>query len=222
MLPEDFVRKVLVGRLNVKYLFCGEDFRFGKDRAGTTEILKDYGVKYGFSLTVFSKCTSRGEIVSSTLLREALDAGDMKKFMAASGNPYTISGVVVHGIHLATQFGYPTINIVPQPEKLLPRFGVYYVRVTIDGEVYDGMANLGVKPTITTENLPLLETNLLDTDRDLYDKMTVTEFIRFIRPEKKFASVEDLEEQIRADLKTVRRYAQHRSDSERIINSKND
>lgn len=200
MPAEQFIEEILIGKLNTKIFVTGEDFRFGKDRSGSVDTLKAAAEKYGFELKVLPEEQIGGERVSSTKIRSALSDGNVRKVAAYSGRPYRIEGEVVHGRGLAKTLGYPTMNIVPGKDKFLPRFGVYYVKVFMDGEQFDGMANLGVKPTITDENIPLLEIYLMNRSDDFYGKYITAEFMDFIRPEMKFDSLDALKASLQDDL----------------------
>ena len=207
MRAEDFICHVLVEKLHVQKIYCGPDFRFGRGRRGSTDMLKAFGSEQGFDVTILDKTAAFGTEISSSVIRSYLTEGKIRQANEALGRPYTISGTVIHGRFLATEFGYPTINIVPEADLFLPRFGVYYVRVLMDGRWYDGMANIGVKPTVTDDDVALLETYLLDTSGNFYDKFTRTEFVEFVRPERKFESLKALERQIADDLLKVREFS---------------
>ena len=120
------------------------------------------------------------------------------------GRPYSIEGEIVHGRALGRKLGFPTINIYPEASRFLPRFGVYYTIVWIEGRCYGGMANIGVKPSISAEEKIVLEVHLLDVDEDLYGKTAVVDLVSFIRGEKRFGSLEELKAQVLSDIQTAR------------------
>lgn len=205
MPPGDFVREILVKRLRAKAVVTGDDFRFGKDRAGDGEFLKKMQEDCGFSAFVEDKVRDEqsGREISSTLIREAVKSGKMEDARRFLGYAYTISGEIVHGRHLGHTIGFPTINIDPDPEKLLPPFGVYRSHVTVNGHSYDGISDLGVKPTVDGENTGL-ETHLFDCSGDLYGYRADVELHSFLRPEMKFASLDELKEQMKKDMECCR------------------
>ncbi|MBE5925227.1 MAG: bifunctional riboflavin kinase/FAD synthetase [Lachnospiraceae bacterium] len=203
MSPEDFVCNILVEQLGVKSIYVGEDFHFGKGRSGNVGVLKELGEQYGFEVFALTKKTLHGHVVSSTSIRDMLES----KFFVANemlGNPYFVYGEVIHGKHLGHTIGFPTINQVIPDNKLIPSFGVYASKVTIDGVTYMAISNLGVKPTVTKERQMGLETHIVDYSGDLYGSFVKTELLFFIRPEEKFGSVEELVCQINDDIKYMK------------------
>jgi riboflavin kinase/FMN adenylyltransferase len=205
MEPEDFVREILAVQLRAAYIVVGPDFHFGHDRKGTPELLKSLGSKYGFEVEVLSKERNGSREISSTWIRETLREGRIEKVNQLLGYPYFVKGKVVHGRQLGRTWGLPTINQIPADGKLLPPFGVYASRTFIDGKVYFGISNVGVKPTV---EVPFagVETFLFDCDENLYDKDAWVEFFHFVRPECKFDSVQELREQIQRDAQSGRKY----------------
>ena len=141
--------------------------------------------------------------MSSTRIRECLACGRTEEAAGCLGRPYAIEGTVIRGMHLASSLGFPTANIRPDPGKLLPRYGVYRVFCVLDNVKAAGMANIGVKPTVTSAGEPLLEVFFPGFSGDLYGRTLHVEFDSFIRPEKKFASAEELKKQISEDLKRI-------------------
>ncbi|MBR0086464.1 MAG: riboflavin biosynthesis protein RibF [Lachnospiraceae bacterium] len=204
MPAETFIKDILAEKLQMKAFFCGEDFFFGKDRRGNIRLLEDLSAVYGFTLHVLPKKNGGAEAVSSSRIRTLLSDGAMHAVNALLGYRYFLEGEVVHGRHLATYLGFPTANVVPPAEKLLPPFGVYAVLAETGGKVYEGMANLGVKPTVTDEKAVLLEVSLSGFSGNLYGKTLRTEFLEYIRPEKRFDSVDDLKHQLNLDFDGIR------------------
>lgn len=200
---EAFVQDFLIGKLHTKVFAAGRDFTFGRERLGNIAWLSEKAESFGFRLSVIPEYRIGGERLSSTRIRSFLDSGNVSAAAADMGRPYTIGGEAVHGRALAGKLGFPTLNIVPPPEKYLPRYGVYYVQATIDGKVYDGMANLGVKPTVTDENTVLLEVHLIGQSGDYYGKNIITAFMAFIRPERHFSSLDELKKAVRDDLSNI-------------------
>lgn len=150
--PEEFVSQILVGEMNVGYVAVGVDFRFGKDRAGDTETLKQLGTKYGFQVNVIDKLRIEERIVSSSLIREKLTEGDMKSAEMYLGRPYSIMGKVESGKQLGQTLGYPTVNTKLDDSKILPRFGVYSSVVRI----FDGNECIIIEALQISENVHLL------------------------------------------------------------------
>jgi len=201
--PEEFVSECLVKQLGARSIYVGEDFHFGRGRSGNVSLLKLLGEEYGFEVHAIPKKTQHGKVVSSTLIRDMLEthfhiANDML------GNPYFVYGEVVHGNHLGHTIGFPTINQRIPEQKLIPAFGVYASRVCIDGVFYNGISNLGQKPTIAGEHQIGLETYILDFDGDLYGAKLQVELLFYIRPEERFASLEELKLQIKNDIESMR------------------
>lgn len=206
MEPEAFVEEILVKTMKVTRLFVGTDFRFGKGRKGDAALLQKLSAQYGFYFEVVEKRMYQGLEVSSTRIREDILKGEMEDVTAMLGQPYRISGEVIHGRSLGHKIGVPTINQRIPDGKIMPRMGVYCARVTVDGREYNGIANAGSKPTVQNEPVYGLETHLFDCDADLYGKQVKTELLHFVRPEQKFASVEELRRQLEADKQTGRSY----------------
>lgn len=197
--PEDFILQCLVKQLGVRAIYVGSDFHFGRGRSGNVALLKSLGEEYHFEVNVLAKKTIHGRIVSSTVIRDMLES----HFHVANemlGNPYFVYETVVHGEHMGHRIGYPTINQMIPRHKLIPAFGVYASRVLIDGRYYQGISNLGKKPTIAGVHQIGLETHILDYQGDLYGMDIQTELLYFIRPEERFSSVEALKKQIGNDI----------------------
>ena len=209
MEAEEFVKEFLVNRLHVKYLAVGPDFRFGHDRAGSPELLRKMGETYGFTVDVVEKLKDGSREISSTYVRKMLEEGDVKKADRLLGYDYFITGTVTHGRSIGHKKLYPTANLLPPPEKHLPRFGVYVTRVTADGKTYGGLTNIGKKPTIQGENPVGVETYLYDFDGDLYGKEIRVELLDFIRPEMRFDSIGQLKAQLDHDLGKCREIFRH-------------
>ena len=200
MEPEQFVEKILVEQLHVKYIAIGPDFRFGHERRGDGHLLKKYAKIFGYEVEIFEKECLEDRVISSTYVRHMLENGEMEMVKKLLGYPYYISGTVIHGHAIGRTIGIPTINLVPYEEKILPPNGVYLTKTRIDGKDYFGITNIGVKPTISGEEAKGVETHLFDFQGDLYDRELVVRFYEFERPERKFSSLEELKEQLAADV----------------------
>lgn len=205
MEPQDFVREVLAVQLRAAYVIVGPDFHFGHNRKGTPQLLKKLGVQYGFQVEILDKEEEDGREISSTWIRETLREGRIEKVNHLLGYPYFVKGKVVHGRQLGRTWGLPTINQIPEDGKLLPPFGVYASKTYINGEVFYGISNVGVKPTV---EVPFagVETYLFDCDENLYEKDAWVEFYHFVRPECKFDSLEELKEQIQRDAQAGKNF----------------
>ena len=202
MEAEDFVREILVGRLKASHFVVGPDFHFGKNRRGNPEFLKSLGESMGFTVEVPAKEMDGDREIGSSYIREELQQGHIEKVNSLLGYSYFITGQVVHGRRQGRRFGFPTINLVPSPEKLLPPRGVYASRTEIGGQVFRGVSDLGRKPTVHGE-FDGLETYLFQCSRDLYGLQAKVELQTFLRPEKKFPSVEELKRQLKNDVKAA-------------------
>ena len=200
--PEDFIR-CLVERYHMKYLVCGTDFRFGKQGRGDVKLLKELSADLGFELEVVEKLKSGEREISSTFVREEIAKGNVAKGNQLLGYEYFIWGRVVHGNHIGTKIGIPTINLIPPEDKLLPKNGVYITRVEIEYRTYHGVTNVGVKPTIHGERQVGVETHILDFDEDIYERQVCVTFLEHIRDEMKFSSVDELKKQMQQDKKVA-------------------
>ena len=199
MQAETFIQKLLVEGLNVRYLVVGDDFRFGKDRQGDFALLQQVGKQHGFQVVNMHTFAIDDMRVSSTRIREALQEGDLAVAEKLLGRPYRMSGRVAHGDKRGRKMGYPTANIHLHRAKV-PLNGVYAVQLYgIDEEPVNGVANIGVRPTISGSDKALLEVHLFDFKRDIYGEHVQVYFLKKLREEQKFASLEQLIEQIHID-----------------------
>lgn len=195
---EGFARHVLHEGLGVKHVAVGFDISFGKGRTGSPELMAQYGEQLGFSVSVAEAVGEGSEKYSSTAVREALRDGRPGEAAAILGRPFAIEGVVRRGQQLGRTLGFPTANVFME-DYVVPRLGVYATRTTLpDGRIVPGVANLGNNPT-TGEVDTRLETWLFDFDEDLYGQVLETQLIEFLRPEEKFASIDEMVDQIRRD-----------------------
>ncbi len=200
-----FLAGQLVDRYHAVHLVAGHDYRFGYRNEGTPERLRDWCAAHGVGCDVIPKVELDGVTVSSTHVRELVEAGDMPAAAAFLGHPCAVTGVVRHGKHIGTEELFPTVNLIPEPWRVLPRFGVYAVRVVLpDGRAYAGVTNVGIRPTIVDDNRVTIETYLVDFDGDLYDTEIRIEFLRYLRGEKKFESMAALHRQIEEDIARAR------------------
>ncbi|MBQ8297756.1 MAG: riboflavin biosynthesis protein RibF [Ruminococcus sp.] len=201
---EEFVRDVLCGKMNAGAVVCGENFRFGKNAACGAEELEAFGKKYGFKVTVVRLSE---DAFSSEKYRAMLREGRVDE-LYCGGNAYILSSQVVHGNRIGRTLDFPTINQHFAEGQLVPEHGVYHTHTLVGGKVYDSVTNVGVKPTVGENIKPLAETHIIGFSGDLYGSFVDVEFCRFIRGEKKFASLEELKKQISADIACVREQAE--------------
>ena len=195
----DFTESVLYNAIGARAVVCGYDFRFGKDRTGDAELIKKLLSPKGVSVITQNAVEKNGVPISSTNIRLFLSEGDLTSANGLLGRAFSFKSEIVHGKQLGRTLGFPTINQIYPKELVLPRFGVYAVRCRIGGRLYGGVANIGVKPTVSDENTPICETYLFDYSGDCYGCMAETEFIEFIRAEKRFSSLNELKEQVERD-----------------------
>lgn len=200
MEPERFIEEILVKQLKAKYIAVGPDFRFGHNRKGDCRLLKKLAPVYGYEVEVFEKERLYDKVISSTYVRHMLETGEMEMVQKLLGYPYYVAGTVVHGHAIGRTIGIPTINLIPDDEKMLPPNGVYLTKTIFDHNEYFGITNIGVKPTISGEEAKGIETHLFDFDGDLYDRELIVEFYAFKRPERRFESLEDLQGQLAEDV----------------------
>lgn len=205
VMPEEFVKEILVGQMHAKAIVTGADFHFGYKRTGDVSLLKELSSIYDYEMVIVKKALDKDREISSTYIREELAAGNIEKANELLGYSYMIHGEVVHGKHLGTKLGFPTVNILPRIQKHLPEFGVYLSKVMIDGKCYYGITNIGRKPTIEGERPAGVETYIYDLNEDLYGKWIEVQLIGFLRPEKRFESVEELKSQVLKDKEAGRR-----------------
>jgi riboflavin kinase/FMN adenylyltransferase len=203
--PEDFVKEYLINKLNIGTLVIGHDHHFGKSQSGDYREMERLGEKYGFSVVEVGEVCCEGEVVSSTKIREKLQKGEIETANKYLGYRYSITGTVVHGNKLGRVLGFPTANLsLPDRYKLITANGVYACHVLVDGKWYDGMGNIGIRPTIN--NSPLtIETHIFNFNKDIYGKTITITFVKRIRNEIKFSDLEQLKQQLTQDKITAQK-----------------
>lgn len=207
MEPEQFVKKILCEDIHAAYLAVGTDFHFGYQRKGDPDMLLKLAPLCGYKIDVVDKEQYGGRDVSSTFVKEEITAGNMERAAFLLGYPYTIPGEVVHGRNMGRKvLGIPTLNIVPEEDKLLPPSGVYVSRTVIGENIYSGITNIGYKPTVGGEEKKGVETFLFDFNGDLYGSFVQVRLLAFVRPEMKFDSLPGLVEQMHKDIQFGRDY----------------
>ena len=201
MSAEDFLMKVLIGKLRMKEIVAGPDCAFGYQRRGNVRFLQEQETKGGYRLKVVEKERYGGDVISSHRIRCCLSEGKVEDVEAMLGRPYGFCSPVLHGRRLGSRLGFPTINQEISPERYLPAFGVYTSEVILEGKKYPGLSNVGIKPTISGRNAAGVETYIYGFAGDAYGKTVRVELKHFVRPERKFGSLEELQEQVRRDCR---------------------
>lgn len=206
MPPEDFIQTILVDALGIRHLVIGDDFRFGRRREGDFDLLRQTGLRAGFDVVDTPSVLIDGERISSTLIREALLAGDLARAARLLGKPYEVCGRIIHGQKRGRLMGFPTANLLMQ-RKNTPIQGVFAVTMRGLSELpLPGVANVGVRPTLAGDETVLLETHLLDFNGDLYGKRVEVEFHQKLREERRFSGIPELRTQIEKDITAARSY----------------
>ncbi|AOW20938.1 riboflavin biosynthesis protein RibF [Urechidicola croceus] len=201
----EFVRDILVNKLNISKLIIGYDHHFGKNREGNFEQLKEYGEMFGFEVEEIPAQNLNDIAVSSTKIRRALEEGLIEKANNYLGYNFMLSGEVVKGNNLGTKIGFPTANIsIKEDYKLIPKTGVYAVKSTIDSITYYGMMNIGNRPTIEGKH-QTIEVNFFEVDINLYNRTIEIELLSFLRDEQKFESIDNLKNQIQKDKVSIKK-----------------
>ncbi len=199
---QDFFRRLL-DQYHAAGLVCGEDFRFGRRGQGNAEKLQSACAEAGTPCTVVPQMKLDGITVSSTHIRYLVEMGEMTGAVRFLGHPYLLTGKVVHGHKLGRRLGMPTANLLLPKELVVPRMGVYACLCEIDGTRYAAVTNIGTRPTVAGIGITV-ETWVLDYEGDLYDREITLEFYGFIRPELRFANLEQLQEAVGKDARQAR------------------
>jgi riboflavin kinase/FMN adenylyltransferase len=204
MIEAQFLEDVVLGALGARHIVVGHDFRFGRDNAGTVATVRSHAAKYGFGVTEVPRFEIDGERVSSSLIREALELGDMQRARKLLGRPYHMIGKVIHGAKLGRTLGFPTANLRLH-RRATPVAGVFAIRVSGGGlHGAPGVANLGVRPAVNNGSELLLEAHVFDFSGDLYHRYVQVDFIERLRDEQWFPSVEELVVQMHKDASRAR------------------
>lgn len=203
MSPEEFVRDILKCELRAAAAVCGRDFRFGKGAACGTDGLERICHENDMELIVVDDVTDEGKRISSASIRQMIADGDIVSANRYLGHDYAVTGEIIDGNHFGRQMDFPTANQSMKGDFVLPRFGVYASYCNIDGKIYRGVTNIGVKPTVESRGIPLCETHFPEFSGDLYGKTLTVRLIDFIRPEMKFSGADELKARIAADTETI-------------------
>lgn len=200
ILPEDFVTDILVNRLHARYIAAGTDVSFGAKGAGNYMLLQSLAKHLGYEVGIIDKVCFNGREISSTYVREEVELGHMENAAELLGNPYEISGEVVHGNRFGRTIGMPTVNLLPPKNKLLPPNGVYYSEVLLGTEWYKGITNIGYKPTVSAIKQLGAETYIYGFKDEIYGEDITVSLLSFKRPEIRFDGKDALKKQMMEDI----------------------
>ena len=204
--PENFVEQLVQNSKPLREICVGHEWSFGKNRAGNLDLLQKLGARFDFNVVGIPPVKVNGTVVSSTAIRQAVEAGEFAKAAGMLGREYTILGTVSGGEKLGKKIGFPTANLSAHSEQFPPD-GVYFAEAWLDGVLLHGVVNLGFRPTVSSgQPERILEIHLLDFDQDIYEKDLEIRFVRYLRPEKKFESVDALVRQIEVDVRQAREF----------------
>lgn len=205
--PEEFTDNILVKKFNADTVICGYDFRFGKGRAGSAEDLERLLGRHGIKCIITPAVYYEGQPVSSTEIRRLLSEGDVEKAEALLGRSYCFTLPVIHGRQIGRSLGFPTINQVFPEYRVIPAYGVYAVVCEANGNTYNGIANIGIRPTVSKSgDSPVCETHLFGFSGDLYNHAVRVSLKKRLRQEIKFNSLDQLKEQIKTDMQAAEEY----------------
>lgn len=201
--PESFVREILSAKLRAGLIAAGSDLSFGHKGAGDLDLVRRTAASLeedrSFRVVEIEKVKYRGEDISSSLIRTEVSKGDMEAAKDMLGRPYTIEGRVVRGNRIGKTIGFPTANLIPADDKLMPPYGVYISETEIEGTLYRSITNIGKKPTVKDDETVTVETHINNFERDIYGAEIKVRLLRFVRPEMKFDSIDELKTQIKKD-----------------------
>ncbi len=212
--PETFVDTILKEELNARVAVCGYNYSFGAGGKGTPELLRALCEKHGITVIVVEKVSVNGGDVSSSAIRALISEGKTEEAMVLLNRPFFLRGEVTHGNALGRTVGVPTVNFDRLEGLCLPKFGVYATLTKTENEIYPSVTNVGVRPTVNDQRGTTAETHILNFDGDLYGKTVTVEFLRFIREETFFPSLESLSKQIASDSITAQKFAKEYSERE--------
>lgn len=204
--PEEYVKEFLLHKMNGKLIVAGADLSFGHKGAGNAALLQRLSGELSFEAKIIGKICEEGREISSTYVREEVRKGNMEKVANLLGKPYSISGVIRSGNRIGRTLGLPTLNLYPMEEKLLPPNGVYFSTVLLDGKEYQGVTNIGRKPTVGATQPMSVETHLFGFNEDAYGKSCEVRLLKFDRPEQKFEDLEHLKKAILENVLNGKEY----------------
>lgn len=203
--PEDFFLDILVKQLKVSVLVVGSNYFFGKNKAGNPSFLKELGKNYDVEVCVVEAVKRENQMISSSQIRNLIIEGKIEEANEMLGHPYMVVGSVVQGKKLGRTIGFPTANLIADPDRVYPPNGVYATKIKVYSHTYLGMTNIGYNPTVNGER-KMIETHLFDFDDVIYGADVEVDFYHYIRPEQKFKDVEALQNQLACDQKQVIQY----------------
>lgn len=214
MTAPEFVEQVLYKRLNAAAVVCGEDFRFGKGALGDAQKLSSLCGKFNIKTVIVKQAEYEGKKISSTEIRECIRQGNIKQANEMLGYNYYYKLPVLHGNEIGRTLDFPTINQEISRGHILPRFGVYITRTKIEKKWWHSVSNVGIKPTVEIKSVPLIETNILGFKGDIYGKIVKVELLDFLRPERKFESLDELRHQVHSDINKTKEYFETYTDEQ--------
>ncbi|MGO1470326.1 MAG: bifunctional riboflavin kinase/FAD synthetase [Tissierella sp.] len=201
--PEEFVKNILIDKLNVSSIFVGFDYRFGHKASGDAKLLKELADKYKLKVAVIDPVYDEKRVLSSTKIREHIRNGHLELANEMLGRSYRIKGEVVHGNKIGKTLGFPTANIELINNYPIPKIGVYKTNAFIDGERYISLTSVGTNPTVGGDSLKI-ETYILDFNKSIYGKILFIDFVEYLRGEMKFSNLNELKLQMQIDLESIK------------------
>lgn len=203
--PEEFFKEILLEKLKARVVVIGTNYYFGKNKVGNPSYLKSLGKIYHIQVKVVEAVMKNNQMISSSQIRRLITNGKIEAANEMLGHPYMIVGKVVQGKQLGRTIGFPTANLITDPDRVYPPNGVYATRIKVYSETYLGMTNIGYNPTVNGER-KMIETHIFDFNKTIYGQEVQIEFYHFIRPEKKFNGIEALQYQISKDKEQIQHY----------------
>jgi len=200
--PTDFVKDILMEKLNCKMVIVGHDFTFARNKEGNASLLETLGEKYDMNVKIIEPIKIKGRRVSSSYIRELIEEGKVCEIKSFLGRNYSLEGEVIHARKIGRTIGFPTANLKSDDKLIIPKNGIYAVKVYVENKIYYGATNIGYNPTVNGRTLSI-ETNIIDFDEDIYGEIIKIEFLDRIRDEKKFNSIDELKSQLRKDVNFV-------------------
>jgi len=197
---QEFISEILVKKIGVKFVYVGKNFRFGRQAKGDYRLLEASAKKYNFQVRAFDVVMSAGKPISSTLIRKLIKEGKIRAAAQLLGRPVSVLGTVIQGSKLGRIFGVPTANINPHHE-VIPPTGIYAVKIIFANKQYNGACYLGTRPTVTSRKNLRVEAHIFKFHKNIYGKFLEIQFIKLIRPDRKFATLESLVIQIKEDIR---------------------
>lgn len=198
--PEEFIRKILIEKIKAKVVVTGKDFRFGKERRGNVDMLREFSKECGYKLIVVENVMDGNQRISSSNIKELIRRSEITRANEMLGYSYFVYGSVVRGKQVGRTIDRRTVNIIPKENKIIPKNGVYKTVITVGGKEYKSITNIGECPTVRDDGGITIETHIFDFNEEIYDSKVKVSFEKFIREERKFDSLEELRNQISLDI----------------------